>query len=603
MSIFCGFLRQTPISDAEGLFETLTETMQSLHSGSSNHWSDKDVCLIENCSEIPSFCYTTALPLHDSLKNLTIVGLTLLHNRSNLGEAFGITSSELTSFSDSELILRAYCKWGENCPLHLIGDYAFAIWNAREKILFCARDHIGTVPFYYHLNSRRFIFATDIKVILAAPDVEDVFNDTFILSGLNQGFFYDHRQTFFEGIVKLPPAHTLIVSSRQVKLRRYWFPEFSSPIHLSSLNDYHDAFLELYQRVVADNLRDTSKVGIHVTGGLDSSGIAVLTARALRARGQTPPVGFCWQPPPVDPVSMDQALIAILGHKEGIRLNYQEMKSEDLLSQWRRNATQDPMTSTLAHEALVQRQAEEQGVHTMLSGHGGDEMISYYGNGYYVGLLKRGLIRRACREFRSDMGGGRRRFVRTVVQPLLPWKSEQSNYRPYIAPEFERRKLAISFGSFSHYGVHHEQIARFESGYLNERIEAWFISGLRHNLVYRYPLLDRRLIEFALGLPCYLYRENAQYSRQFVRGALDSVIPPEICWNTDKSDSGRTKILLKCKDQALIQIAQNLRNGVPPGMGHYVDLPRLAHRLETEVSGELHNDWSLVEAALSLLYF
>src|SRR4028118_115937 len=118
------------------------------------------------------------LPLVDKSRDLTITADARIDNREELMEQLGITAEAHGEVSDSQLVLAAYGKWGEDCPQHLLGDFAFVIWDGAKQQLFCARDHFGVKPFYYHYAAdKRFAFATEIKALLGLPEVPRQLNE------------------------------------------------------------------------------------------------------------------------------------------------------------------------------------------------------------------------------------------------------------------------------------------------------------------------------------------------------------------------------------------------------------------------------------------
>src|SRR5262249_41117765 len=163
------------------------------------------------------------------------------------------------------------------CPQYLLGDFAFAIRDDRQQIFFCARDHIGARPFYYSSTPERVVFASDIKRVLSMANSDDRLDEPFIATGLTEQIFYHDEHTFFETVRKLPPAHTLTIGRDQFKIERYWFPEHSPEVRYRSGTEYIEAFLDIYRRAFRDYLGTEDPVGVHITGGLDSSSIAVLT--------------------------------------------------------------------------------------------------------------------------------------------------------------------------------------------------------------------------------------------------------------------------------------------------------------------------------------
>ncbi|HEY0704401.1 MAG TPA: asparagine synthase-related protein [Candidatus Acidoferrales bacterium] len=181
--------------------------------------------------------------------------------------------------SDAELILHSYSAWGEDCVQHLRGDFAFAIWDAREKKLFCARDHFGLRPFYYAEPGDLFLFSNVLECIRRHPEVSADLNDAaigdFLLFGLN----CDEATTTFRDIRRLPAAHTLTVSAEGLRLRRYWSAPTEGRIRYESSADYVEHFQILLQAAVTDRL-GADRTGILLSGGMDSGTLAT-TARDL----------------------------------------------------------------------------------------------------------------------------------------------------------------------------------------------------------------------------------------------------------------------------------------------------------------------------------
>ena len=179
--------------------------------------------------------------------------------------------------NDAELILNAYEAWGEDCVQHLIGDFAFAIWDSRSKRLFCARDHLGVRQLYYSYNENSFVAGNTLNCLRLHPHVSDKLNELaigdFLLFGLNQ----EPNTTAFADIQKLPQAHTLIVANGNIRVQQYWKPS-ATPLRNRKPSDIIDGFLDVLSRSVGDRLR-TSGAGISMSGGLDSPSIAAIAAQ------------------------------------------------------------------------------------------------------------------------------------------------------------------------------------------------------------------------------------------------------------------------------------------------------------------------------------
>jgi asparagine synthase (glutamine-hydrolysing) len=187
---------------------------------------------------------------------------------------------------DVEMILHAYHAWGESCLEHLQGDFAFAIWDARRQRLFCARDRFGVAQFYYSRPGALLLFGNTLNCLRLHPSVSDALNEEamadFLLSDLNT----NPATTTFVDIRRLPPAHSLAWSQGEPQIRRYWaLPEPNEHVHYRRAEEYVERFRTLFERAVGDRLR-TERVGLHLSGGMDSTSIAATAHGLLRARGR-----------------------------------------------------------------------------------------------------------------------------------------------------------------------------------------------------------------------------------------------------------------------------------------------------------------------------
>ena len=182
--------------------------------------------------------------------------------------------------NDAELILYAYEAWGEDCVKHLIGDFAFAIWDKPKRRLFCARDHLGIRQFFYFRANQTLVFSNTLNCIRLHSGVSSKLNEDsigdFLLFGLNQ----DPTRTIFADIQRLPKAHSLTFSQEALKTSEYWTPH-SNPIRFKSDNQYIETFKDLLRSAVDDRLR-TTRVSISMSGGMDSSAVAATALRSLQ---------------------------------------------------------------------------------------------------------------------------------------------------------------------------------------------------------------------------------------------------------------------------------------------------------------------------------
>ena len=533
----------------------------------------------------------------DAGSGLAIAASARLDGRAALCDALG--NSAPATGGDRELILRAYAQWGQECPNRLLGEFAFAVWDAGRESLFCARDHIGGRPFYYAATADRFVFASDINTVVATPGVSDALDEAAVATRLTHGGRPLGARTFLRAVRRLPPGHTLTVGRAGIRLDRWWRPEEVPRAAPATDAEYAEAFLDLYAQAIRDCVHGTDRVGVHLSGGLDSSSIAVLATRELRRQGRLAPLAFSWLPQRGDN-SIGEAAAAEYGRieavcrREGLRPFYCSPGVEDIVSFLRRDVTRGADDGALIHEEAVQRCARGQGVEVLLSGWGGDEGISFHGRGYYQQLLRSGRVGRLWREARTR---SRHPIASVLVNIALPLvfpgaaavtrrlrqgKGLFRNSPKFVDPEFARRVRPLPAERRPRTDMRRMQLYLLQHGALTRRVEGWAESGRQHAIEYRYPLLDRRVLEFALGLPPEQYRRG-RWNRLLMRRALDSVLSPEICWNANKEDPVRLNALRDACAEALPSVRRIIETrATPPSRGRYLDMPRLMAHLDAD---------------------
>lgn len=188
---------------------------------------------------------------------------------------------------DSHLILHAWHVWGEACVERLIGDFAFAIWDARTRRLFCARDQFGSVPFYYARVGETFLFANAVPALLAHPGLDRSLDRRAIGDYLLLGYALDRDAGSYRAIRRLPPAHCMTVTEGEVRLRRYWqLPEadFAEAERLPP-DDLTEWFGTVFDAAVRDRLR-SPRIATTLSGGMDSTMIAAAAKREGAGRSE-----------------------------------------------------------------------------------------------------------------------------------------------------------------------------------------------------------------------------------------------------------------------------------------------------------------------------
>ena len=588
MTMICGLWRRC--GAAEGL-AVMLDALPEPPRAADREWTDGTMAL--GCRERAQADQSGRPPLSDAESGLAVTASVRLDNRSELCNALGLPRAAEADFSDSELILRAYRRWGPACPEHLLGDYAFAVWDVRRETLFCVRDHIGGKPFYFARTPRGFAFASEIGSVLAAPEVDPRLDETAITDRLppNPKNRFDER-TFYRAVRRLLPGHSLTVDSGGLRVERWWRPEEAPAVSLASDDECAEAFLALYARAVRDCLRAPVPIGAHLSSGLDSSSVAVLAARELRRQGRSPPHIFSWHPAPGDASgtsrdALEYGRIRAVCRQEDMAPIWCPPTRRDAVAFLRRDLTLGQITGAVFMEAAVQRRATELGVGVILSGWGGDDAASFNGRGFYERLLLSGRLVRLWREVsarsRHPLAYILARVALRLVYPRASYLVKHIRQQR----QWPSLPLLAQFDATRFIGVRETQLACLLSWHIGLRAEGWGEAGARLGVEYRYPLLDRRLLRFVLGLPPHMYRRGP-WSRWIMRQALRTVLPDEVLWNRRKEEPAIDEARNRAMVEAIPEIRRLLASrSAPPGRSPYLDMGRLMASLDRFPHGPL----------------
>ena len=227
------------------------------------------------------------LPFIDETGEFVITSDARIDNREELIDALQFNNCSPEKITDSELILAAYKKWGNYCPEHLLGDFAFAIWDKRNQLLFCARDHFGVKPFYYYYKeSEIFVFGTEIKALFAFNRIPRRLNEVRIADFLAL-MMEDKTITSYENVLRLPPAHAMVISQSGMQLRCYWSLDPHREIKLPSNQAYAEEFRKIFTEAVRCRMRSAFPIISHLSGGLDSSSVTCVARDILSKEKNT----------------------------------------------------------------------------------------------------------------------------------------------------------------------------------------------------------------------------------------------------------------------------------------------------------------------------
>ncbi len=452
----------------------------------------------------------------------------------------------LENVTDGSLILHAYHVWGDNCVEHLIGDFAFAIWDRRQQRLFCARDQFGVKPFYYARVGNSLVFSNTLNCVRLHPDVSDKLNERAIGDFLLFDYNFHLDSTTFADIQRIPGGHTLTASQEGVVCQRYWTLPITEPIRYRRDEEYVEHFLELMRLAVGDRLRQ-ERVGILMSGGLDSTTIAA-TALQLKSRHSIP-LDLQAFTTVYDRLLPDEERYysGIAAEALGLPIHYLVADDYQLFERWDRPELPRPEPIHSPLLALSVDQLKQVAAHSrvVLYGHGGDEVLA---TSRLMDVSKTMPLQHLIADvvncilahrIRPPIGIG----IREAVEHWLgkqPKQPQQDSFPAWLNQSFTTRMnlqdrwLEVMEASPltnhpSHPRAYNRLMAIGQIGLANSDPGVTAIPIER-----RLPFLDLRLINYLLAIPPLPWSITKYLARVAMRGTL-----PEIIRHRPKTPIGR----------------------------------------------------------------
>jgi asparagine synthase (glutamine-hydrolysing) len=401
MSGICGQFNLDDAPVAATDLQAMTSMLERRGPQGTNRWQDGSVGLGHALLATTPELQLERQPVTHQETGCVITADVRLDNRDELLDALAL-SQQQEALGDGGLILAAYLNWGDACLDHLLGDFAFAIWDPRHRKLLCARDHFGLRPLYYHhVPGQRFLLASDARAILVLPQVPYRINQARIADYLVPELeWIDYTSTFFEGVYRLPPGHKAVVTPGRLDIAEYWPPRPGPELAPMSDDDYQQGFLEVFTKAVDARLRaPANSVGSMLSGGMDSGAVTAVARDLVVARGNASfPTYSCARSRENDcaesrAIYAAAAMPSIAPHI--IRPEALGARLEALVS-----GNEEPFDGECLLLKSVYLEAQAQGQNVVLDGAGGDIALN---EGTYVArLLRQGQLRLAIAEIAAE---------------------------------------------------------------------------------------------------------------------------------------------------------------------------------------------------------
>lgn len=471
-------------------------------------------------------------------------------------------SIPVNSIQLPELILKAYLNWGESFVNYLNGDFIIIIYSVKGKIFLVFRDHLGLRPLAYSQLGPVLYFASDIMGLCKTLyGHEGIDKDYLINLFLNEG--HDYSILPNRNVKKLLPGHMLKGSTNGIELKQYWFPELIRTNKRLKFNKIQTDLTDLLIDAVKIRSDLNITASAHVSGGLDSGLIAAFARKEYEDREKF--YGFSWTPSPArvkrNLYDTDSVFLDEICRMLNITPVYNNLNIDDyfaFMSEWRH-------PSEFLYERNTMKAARDRNVDMIFSGWGGDEFISLGNSGIDRDLLMGlnfGLFfkKYPIRQTKILLSALVSAVFPSYTHAFTKLKTEVNNYR-YIKNGLGNniipRNKRFRYGSRR--SIHLQYIKKY---HLSKRAEDWYVLGQRSGIEYRYPLLDRRIVEYMLSVPSKALVDDGK-TRTIVRKIGQSILPKSIVDNTSKNDQLKNDHLMQIVEESLallVKETEDFRN-------------------------------------------
>ena len=466
-----------------------------------------------------------------------------IYNYRELRDQLASHGHNFKTTSDTEVILAAYKQWGEACVEHFNGMFALAIWDSTAKKIFAARDRFGEKPFYYvYIPQRLFAFASEMKALWAAGLAGRRIHEETLALFTQHGQVEIGEQTIYEGIQRLPQAHTLtLTASGHLQKRRYW--DIDPRVQIESWTDqrYAEEFREHFTNSVNLRLRADVPVGSSLSGGLDSTTVVSVINRLLPETAVQKTFSARFDDPSRDEGKwMDLVTKSNRVERHDVWPTAERFFEElsDLF--WHQ---EEPFTSASVYAQWnVMRLAKQNDVTVLLDGQGADEMLGGYHS--YFDFISDDLLnsldlpgylkfRRDCLALHgfAPAGSFRRTLRQRTPEPVKRLLKNRLQRTGALKVERAPLDYPAEFAKVS--GLRKVLWWSTTRWGLVELLRYADRNSMAHSREVRLPFLDHNLVEFVFKLPERLLMQDG-WTKWILREAFRGMVPEEISNRVDK---------------------------------------------------------------------
>lgn len=481
---------------------------------------------------------------------------------------------------DVELILHAYHEWGELCVEHLLGDFAFGIWDTARRRLFCARDHLGVKPLFFAHVGSTVVFSNTLECVRLHPRVSEALDDLAVADFLIFNLSQEKDRSFFADVRRLSPAHAATWTKESERFRPYWRLPIDEPLYLPRVDAYVERFRELLEAAVHDRLR-TDHVSVFMSGGLDSAAIVSTAARLLGGRGARPGLrGFTTS---YDGYDEERHYAGLVAEAFGVPLDVQGWADEMAPPAWSattfRTPEPEPYPNAIAHLRAVHARVAASG-RVALHGEGPDNALIYEWQAYLAHLIRKRRLGRVVRDIGASVWLHRRVPLLTTLPRMIRFRSRtwpEQAFPDWLNPDLERRLdlrqrwALLTAPRTSPHPVRPAAYSSFSRRVWQAHFDGFDAANTGSPLEVRHPYLDLRLLRYMLAVPAIPWCRAKYLIRRSMRG----ILPPAVI-RRPKAPLVGDPWPGRVRDQGLPPLEP------APGLDMYVDLKMIQNGVHRE---------------------
>lgn len=458
-------------------------------------------------------------PMYNENHSIVIVYNGELYNYMKLKALLVQSGHEFRTNSDTEVILHAYEEWGINCLTQFNGMWAFALWDDRKQVLFCARDRFGIKPFYFTFVEHSLLFASEIKALLAHPDVGTCPDEMKVNSFLSSGILDNTDHTMFKSIYQIEPSQGFVINNGNIKLFKYCDLEISSNIKSIIPDDVVAVnTINLLKRSVKSHLMSDVPIGTCLSGGLDSTAIARIINEKHHMQNTFSAIFS-------DERFSEKNYIDIALDHTTISPFFIEPKPSNLLKDLDNliYSQDEPFGSLSIYAQYCVMQLAQGKVKVLLDGQGSDELLAgylAYQKNYIWELVRRKHFMLAAKELGGSLGKHLDFYKYAITQ---------------VRERNKRKKLIKTYWIMNRYKGHFNTMLHNEIFKTNLPSLLHFEdrNSMAFSIEARVPYLDTEFTNYIASLP-YNQKIRDGITKIALRNALKGIIPEQIRTRMDK---------------------------------------------------------------------